>query len=425
MRFFAGLQSQLKHTRVTAVSVAKRARGLVLLSSLVLAACGGGGGSSAPTTPTTPTTPVVNNTVAMIVDSGPAGASGVINQPYVSVTICQPGTTTCQTIDHILVDTGSYGLRIISPGILNASLSLPALQTSSGVAVGECVQFTSGYTWGSVKLADVKMAGEVASGIPINIVGDPAAAFANTPAACRSSANSNLGTVANLGANGILGIGVFKEDCPACATSAVTAHYYACDGNNCNSISLPIAQQVSNPVAAFPQDNNGVILVLPSVAAGGLNSVTGSLIFGIGTQTNNAFASETVFATNSSGNFKTTYKGKTLTESYLDSGSNGYYFNDSAITPCSLSGGFYCPASPLGLSAVNISGDAQGSTTGTINFFIESVDSLPAPITAAHIAGTAGNNTFDWGLPFFFGRRVFVALENASTPKGKGPYWAY
>jgi len=32
---------------------------------------------------------------------------------------------------------------------------------------------------------------------------------------------------------------------------------------------------------------------------------------------------------------------------------------------------------------------------------------------------------FDWGLPFFFGRNVFTAIEGQSTPAGPGPYWAF
>jgi hypothetical protein len=32
---------------------------------------------------------------------------------------------------------------------------------------------------------------------------------------------------------------------------------------------------------------------------------------------------------------------------------------------------------------------------------------------------------FDWGVPFFFGRNVFVAIEGSSTPGGTGPYVAY
>ncbi len=427
MRFFASLQLTLKHLfkyslQPSAARHAGIVRSFAAVSCLALAACGGGGGGSS--TPTTPVTPVpVNNTAAMTVDSGPAAASGVINQPYVSVTICVPGTSSCQTIDHILVDTGSYGLRIIAPGILDTSLALPSVQNTAGITVAECVKFTSGYTWGSVRLADVKIAGEVASSLPINIVGDASAAFSNTPASC-SSGLSNLGTVANLGANGILGIGVFKEDCGnTCANSAAAGAYYACSGLTCTGTSLPLAKQVSNPVASFPQDNNGVILVLPSVPAGGVNSTSGSLIFGIGTQTNNAFASETVYSTNAVGNFTTTYKGKALTASYLDSGSNGYYFPDSSITLCGSSGGFYCPPATLSLSALNT--DSKGVVSGTVNFNIENVDNLPFSISAAQVGGSAGGNTFDWGLPFFFGRRVFVAIENSTTPKGTGPYWAY
>lgn len=431
MKLFDSLprvQCQLKHLlRLPVLSGTGNIRLLAAVSCLALAACGGGGSTStSASTPTPPITPPpVNNTVAMIVDSGPSGASGTINQPYVSVTICQPGTATCQTIDHILVDTGSYGLRIIAPGVLDPSLTFPSVQTAAGAAVAECVKFTSGYTWGSVKLADVKLGGEVAASLPINIVGDSSATFASPPSAC-SNGLSNLGTVASLGANGILGIGVFKEDCGSvCVNSASSGMYYACTGNSCTGTSLPLAQQVFNPVSAFPQDNNGVVLVLPAVPAGGSNSVTGSLIFGIGTQTNNTFASETVYATNNVGNFTTTYKGKALGSSYLDSGSNGYYFPDSTITLCTSSDGFYCPAATLSLSAVNTSGDSTRPASGTVNFNLENIDKLASAVTAASVGGTAGSSTFDWGLPFFFGRRVFVAIENASTPKGKGPYWAY
>jgi len=33
--------------------------------------------------------------------------------------------------------------------------------------------------------------------------------------------------------------------------------------------------------------------------------------------------------------------------------------------------------------------------------------------------------TFDWGLPFFYGRKVFTAIEGQSTPADIGPYVAY
>jgi hypothetical protein len=32
---------------------------------------------------------------------------------------------------------------------------------------------------------------------------------------------------------------------------------------------------------------------------------------------------------------------------------------------------------------------------------------------------------FDWGLPFFFGRRVFTAIDGQASPAGTGPYLAF
>lgn len=36
-----------------------------------------------------------------------------------------------------------------------------------------------------------------------------------------------------------------------------------------------------------------------------------------------------------------------------------------------------------------------------------------------------GTAYVDWGLPFFFGRKVFFAIEEASAPGGASPYVAY
>ncbi|MEX3824780.1 DUF3443 family protein, partial [Paraburkholderia sp. BR14262] len=32
---------------------------------------------------------------------------------------------------------------------------------------------------------------------------------------------------------------------------------------------------------------------------------------------------------------------------------------------------------------------------------------------------------FGWGLPFFFGRRVFTAIALQDTPAGSGPFFAF
>jgi len=71
------------------------------------------------------TSPPLSSTAA------PAAAVGVVNTAYVTVTLCAPGGTTCQTIDHVSVDTGSYGFRVIA-SVLNSSLA-QALAPDTGL----------------------------------------------------------------------------------------------------------------------------------------------------------------------------------------------------------------------------------------------------------------------------------------------------
>lgn len=388
-------------------------------------ACSGDGGTANGSAALS-VTAALSNSTAIIVDSGPSGVSGVINVPYVSVTVCRPGTTVCQTIDHVLLDTGSYGLRLLASQ-LSSTLALPAVTTASGDDAGECGKFISGYTWGAVRQADVKIADEVASAISIQVIGDTGASYSSTPSTC-SSAGSNLGTLAAIGAKGILGVGMFKQDCgTACANAAISGVYYACASGSCTASAMPLAKQISNPVASFAVNNNGLLITMPGVGTAGLTSVSGTLVFGVNTQSNNAIASETIFKANSSGDFSTTYKGKTYSASFIDSGSNGYFFTDSSIRQCS-GGDFYCPASALSLTATNSAAD--GSASGTVDFNVVNLVSLPSTITAAQVGGTVGSSTssgnyFDWGMPFFYGRRVFVIMEGETVAGKAGPYWAY
>ncbi len=82
-----------------------------------------------------------------------------------SVTVCAPGSSTnCQTIDNILVDTRSWGLRPIS-SVLSPALSLPQQFDASGNPLLECAQFAEGFSWGPVKLVDMQIAGEQAKSL--------------------------------------------------------------------------------------------------------------------------------------------------------------------------------------------------------------------------------------------------------------------
>src|SRR5208282_965890 len=94
---------------------------------------------------------------------------------------------------------------------------------------------------------------------------------------------------------------------------------------SCATIAVPLVNQLQNPVSLFAADNNGVLIQLPSVGATGAATVSGSVIFGIGTKTNNALGAAKVYTTDSLGHFTTTYGGVPYSGSFIDSGSNGYF----------------------------------------------------------------------------------------------------
>ncbi len=186
-----------------------------------------------------------------------------------------------------------------------------------------------------------------------------------------------------------------------------------------------LANQVPNPVARFASDNNGVVLQFPVVPLGGAPSVAGVMIFGIGTQSNNALGSAKVFILDSQGNFTTTFNNKAYSQSFIDSGSNGIFFLDAAtagLPACKNSTDFYCPPTVRALSAIHT---GANGVTSTVAFNAGNVDAINQTFSA--FVETTGSNPggFDWGLPFFYGRSVFTAFQGSSTPGGNGPYWAY
>jgi hypothetical protein len=368
------------------------------------------------------------NTVALVVDPGPPAAVAqnqyYTNGAFASVTLCVPGTTNCQTIDHLLVDTGSFGVRVLESLL---TVPLPAATSDAGVPLAECHPFVDSATWGPIKMADVKVGQEFASSLPVQAIGDQLT-FNQIPASCTGTPNNNL---MDLGSNGVLGVGPLKQDCgAACAgTTANPGHYYACSSETrCSPTALPVAKQVSNPVVAFPVDNNGVIIQLPCVPPGGSPTVDGVMVFGIGTQVNNGLGSAMPLASNQLGYVATAFpEGGTAYTSFIDSGSNALYFLDektSGIKQCSKStmSRFYCPPSTTSLTA-EISGiDGVGVT---VQFNVANASTLPARSNAfSDFAGTFPGY-FDWGLPFHFGRSIYTAIEDQPTPAGPGPYFAF
>jgi hypothetical protein len=411
---------------------------------LLLVACGGGGGSNASTPGTAsaaPPAPAAPASSAAPAEAGtPHPASTTVvqsttpnvqtitvsrtptdtrNMLQTSVTLCVPGTNTCQTIDGIQVDTGSHGLRVLASA-LAPSMTLPLVTGSApGSVIAECAVFGSGYTWGAVRQADIRLAGQLAASTSVQIIADTAVPGAAQD--CNQSGLSMLNAT-SLRGNGILGIGPFVADCGAnCATAPMPRWYYRCASGACTASTLAVAQQVTNPVANFATDNNGVVIELPDVPDNGAFSVNGTLTFGIGSQPNNALGSATVLAANSSSGFiMTDFGGSTYGASIIDSGSNGLFFPSTTLARC---GSWYCPATSQSLIATIRS---PGGAQSTVNFSVAPSTSLFGSGNYAfdNLAGPS-NDFFHWGLPFFYGRRVFTALQERATPAGAGPYYAF
>lgn len=419
-----------------------RAAALALLVMLVTACGGGGGGGSpppqaatsvpgAPPLNTLPSPPAVSNALGVTVNAGPAGPGYNVNRLYTTVSICLPGSATqCQTIDHVLVDTGSTGLRLLSSAMAPA-LNLNRLTGTSGLPLLNCAQFVdNSFAWGPVATADIVLGGKRAASVPIQIMAEPS--FNTPPAAC-AVGGSAINTAATLGANGILGLGLFKEDCGSgCTVIPANGFYYTCTDLSCTAMTGTTAsttKQVKNPVPLFASDNNGVLIDLPAVGSAGAPSLSGSVIFGIGTQPNNQSASPAILTTSPpTGSFSTLFSGKTLATSFIDTGSNGLFFDSGSIPTCAGAGntGFYCPSALTMLTATLVGANA---VTIPVSFSIDNALMLftthPNAVLPT-LSGPIGDaNTFDWGLPFFYGRRVFIGIEGQASTLGTGPLYAF
>lgn len=390
---------------------------ILILALALLSSCGGSNDEQSVPPPSIGNIIQGDNVLALSVN-GSLCSKSYINKPCVSVTVCSPGTKNCQTINDILLDTGSTGLRVFKQ-----ALSVPLTQNTKGdLAIAECVQYAGGNSqWGPIKTADVVLGGEPTVTVPIQVIDST---FAITSKEC---SQPDLGPE-DTGFNGILGVSFFAQDCGSTCAQYISNHtYYACSQSGCVPIRLDTKNQVQNPVTLLPNDNNGVILSLPAVPPEGLPYVEGYLILGIDTRPNNKAPKLTTYQASPVGEILTTFDG-TLYESFIDSGSNGLFFPPTTANDIPICGepfiGWFCPAKLTPLTAINMA--YNGTSAQRVNFLIGNTNNLATssnnvfPDTGAPFYGV-----FDWGLPFFLGRNVYVGYENASSSLGSGLYWAY
>jgi hypothetical protein len=365
----------------------------------------------------------VANVLPITVNGSLCSAGSYLNKPCVSITICTSGTPTCQTLNDIILDTGSFGLRIFKKVLGTVT---PSPITSGSGVLAECALFGDGTSlWGQVETIDVILGNERAVGVPIQVIDST---FPGIPAVCINPEQDP----ATAGFIGILGLGVLNHDCGSrCVGPANTNNgmYYSCSGSSCIGAEAQLTDQVQNPVASLPTDSNGVIVELQSVPLNGLPSANGILVLGIGTRTNNTPpAGVTVYNTDGVGEIRTTFDG-VLYGSIIDSGSNGLFFpapSGGILPNCpSPNAGWFCPAASTVILSANNAG-SSGSPSDDIFFQIGNLNNLIN--TSNRVFSNIGGSTpgiFDWGLPAYLGRDIYVGINGKSSSLGSGPFFAY
>jgi hypothetical protein len=399
-----------------------------------ISGCGSGddnnGASSCPqsSSANNPAIPSGNNILPVTVSTSNY-ANATVNQPLVSVTICVPGTSTCQTINNLLLDTGSYGLRIFRSLI---TIGLPAVTDPDSNTLAECVGYLTGSQWGPLAVADVIMGGEKASSVNIQEVDSsfPTGIPAHSDCAQGSDVDPS-----DSGYNGIIGVGLLSNDCGTGCTDAAATYYFSCASGTCANETVDAAHQTQNPISKMPAGfNNGVSLTLPAVGSCGSSGVEGYLALGVGTQSNNTPpASVNILAADPTDlTMITTFQGTQNSNSFIDSGSNTYglYPSGSVLQDLGNCGGgangFFCPSDSPTLSATMQanSGGAQVSVPFQIVNSLSLINSGNNSFSTLGSYGVSGE--FDWGINFFYGRTVYVVIKgDSASGLGTGPLWAF
>ena len=114
----------------------------------------------------------------------------------------------------------------------------------------------------------------------------------------------------------------------------------------------------------------------------------------------------------------------------LAQGSNVFWIPSSINNqPCPAGSnvdGFLCPSPPFGL-ALTVAGRNAAMASAPISVVDPRTLFTSSSLTAFNniAAPNTEPNGIALGLPFFFGRNVFTAIEGAATPGGTGPYVAF
>ncbi len=402
---------------MSAMAFGRARAAAALLSAALLAGCGGGGGGGGGS-PLPPAPSLQANQLLVTVEQNPAiplATNATVNVPYVTVTLCDTSGH-CKSIDHVVVDTGSFGLRVLQSAVAGLNLPADTVVTGSGTAsLGECVTFLSGHMWGSVTQASLQMASETTAALPVQVIG-----ASDLPAASATACNSpgpDVGSLLGIGGNGLLGIGPFVGD---------AGTYYACSAGVCTALAgPPSGERVSNPVPSIANttDTNGVVLQMPAVPDAGAPLVYGTLSFGVDTQADNATSGLAAIPLDANGYMVVTALGSPYADSFTDSGSNFYFAPLGASIPTDTQQHFI-PSSLLTLP-ITLASTATAAYPASLQsqMLIDNYNTMNFAVNLAFndIGAATGSGGVDLGMPFFYGKRVAYVINRQTSALGSGP----
>lgn len=360
-----------------------------------------------------------SNQALITVEQMPAlnGLVSTVDIPYTTVTICNPNTAQCIAVPHVLVDTGSFGLRILDSAL--TGLNLPPV-TSSNIPLYECAYFINSFTFGAVVSGNIQLAGLTTTAPTSMQLIDSSGN--NGP--CNTAGSSNSGSQQALGANGIIGIGNLAND-------SLGASYYT--SQNWSQVATPSSNSsglVVNPVLQFSApNNNGILITMPNINPYGTCSAYGTLSIGLNS-TN--LSGLTLLGTDHYGNINASvpapglYPGTTLTGSFIDSGSNEIFVD---LTLSQFNAGsnsspnyVYQPANPtpINFTLSNPANSAQSfgssfTVTNPSNAFNNNYNAIP------DYAGPENAQILDLGFPYFYGHSIAYLISGQSAAAYTGP----
>lgn len=393
---------------------------LCAASATLITACNSGGSSSPSSCNygTAPAAPTDSNQVQIMAGCGLNNVGN--NVPYVSVTICQDSSgANCQTINNVLLDTGSIGLKI-NQSVLNSKLlsGLTSINdTTTNLPLSSCNLYGGGYLFTNAYTATVKLGGMTSNNMPIQVIND--INQSTVPASCSLVSFNNL--LANSGANGVIGVNpqVFASNSHVKLYIESQAGVYTqLDYKTANSD--PILNV--NPIVGFAE-SNGLIISLPAVTANSNTNIYGVLTFGVNTRANNQInnASVQLIGNKSSelGYFKSTSTTNVTSRTIFDTGTNGYVVYGLNMAQC---GNNYCPGSPTTWTSSLSNWGFDITTSYNESIQISNPVNQASAIMPnwAFVSNTPGITVY--GLPFFFGKNVYAQFPTESQAS---PVWGY